>query len=551
MTKHLENNIIFRKQDSVGVNDALDDKDFLLNCFVDLGDIKTIEDFRDPRCLIVGRTGTGKTALVTKLQEDMANRVIMIDAESLAMNYISNSSIVHGLMALDIDLNTFFKYLWRHVICVEILTKHMKITSEQDHENFIERVRSEFKKRNTKHLKALDYLDQWKDSFWKTSDSHVAEVTNKIESKLSGEIGVNNHVLKSKLQGGSSLSSEEKVEIKQRGQSIVNDMQMQEVTGLLEMMDDFIDHHQSRYYVVIDKLDEKWVGNSIRYRLIKSLIETVKDLNRLKNIKPIATLRYDLISRVFDITKDSGFQEEKFNSLYVNLRWSKQELIKLIDTRINYLFQSRYSKKTQLTMDQLFPSRVNSEPTQDYLISRTLMRPRDLIEFVNTCIKCASEEEGHVTESNIKEAEIIYSKGRLDSLSYEWSADYPALREWAKLLYKKPSVFKVSSLNLEMFIEKGLGYAENPVAIDIESTDTILGLCSDLINNKISGEDFKKKIIFIFYRVSLVGLREVGFEKVNWSHVGVSDFRWDDIDDDVEIHVHPCFRSSLKIERVS
>lgn len=547
MTKLDDSKIIFRKQDSIGVNDAQDDKEFLLNCFIDLGDIKTIEDFRDPRCLVIGRTGAGKTALITKLQEDKASRVILVDAESLAMNYISNSSIVTGLMGLDIDLNTFFKYLWRHVICVEILTKHMKITSEQDHANFVERVRSEFKRHNVKHLKALDYLEQWRDTFWKTTDSHVAEMTNKIESRVSGELGLSAKSLRSKIQGDSSLSSEEKIEIKQRGQSIVNDMQMQEVTGLLAMLDDFIELHQSRYYIVIDKLDEKWVGNSIRYRLIKSLIETVKDLNRLNNIKPIATLRYDLIGRVFDITKDSGFQEEKFNSLYINIRWTNAELMSLIDRRINYLFQSKYSKRTQLTLDQVFPAYVDSEPIGDYLISRTLMRPRDLIDFVNTCIKSASHERGYVTESAIKEAETIYSRGRLDSLNYEWGVDYPALKDWARLLYKQPSIFKVADLSLEKMVDMGIGYAANPVAVDIDSADTILNLCLSLVENKISKEEFRKKIIFIFYRVSLVGLKEPEFSKVSWSHLSDSNLRWDDIDDEMQIHIHPCFRASLKV----
>lgn len=541
------NNIIFRRQDSVGANDALDDKEFLLNCFVDLGDLDTIENFKDARCLLIGRTGAGKTALITKLQEDHENRVILIDAEALAMNYISNSSVVSALMELDIDLNTFFKYLWRHVICGEIFTTHIKVSSETDHESFVEKVKYEFRKKNTKHLKALEYLEQWKDVFWKTSDSHVAEMTNRIESDLSGEMGVSAKTLGAKIRGNSSLSTEERVEIKQRGQSIVNDVQMKEVTGLLDMLNDFIALHQCRYYVVIDKLDEKWVGNSIRYRLIKSLLETIKDLNRFDNIKPIATLRYDLIGRVFDITKDSGFQEEKFNSLYLNIHWTKAELISLIDKRINYLFQSRYAKKSHLTINQVFPKEVKGEPIADYLVSRTLMRPRDLIDFVNICIRLSSQEMGLIDDSVIEEAEVAYSKSRLDSLNYEWNVDYPGLKDWARLLHKQPSVFKMSDFDLSKIVEKGLEYAANPVSTDIDSMDTILNLCTSLVHNKISNEDFKKKIVYVFYRVSLVGLKEHGFSKVRWSHLGDGSLRWDDIDNDTEIHVHPCFRKALKI----
>ena len=542
-----DSKIIFRKQDTIGVNDAHDDKKFLLNCFVDLGDLEMLEDFSDPRCLIIGRTGAGKTALLTKLQDVKKDKVIVVDAEALAMNYISNSTIVMGLIDLDIDLNTFFKYLWRHVICVEILTRHLKITSESDHEGFVERVRSEFKKRNPKHLKALDYLEQWKDSFWKTSDSHVSEMTSRLENRISAGVGVGVSTLKSQLQSGANLSTEEKIKIKERGQSIVNDTQMQDVTGLLEMMDDFIDFHMSRYYVVIDKLDEKWVGNSIRYRLIKSLIETTKDLNRLKNIKPIATLRYDLIGRVFDATMDTGFQQEKFNSLFLNIHWSKAQLMDLIDKRINYLFKLRYSKRSQLTIAEIFPDKIDNEPIADYLVSRTLMRPRDLIEFVNICIRNTSQGDGSITIDSVKDAERIYSRSRLDSLNYEWSADYPGLKDWAKLLSKMPSSFKVSSVATDKFLEKGLNYANNPEAVDIDSSDTFLNLCKNLINKKLSDEDFKKKIIYIFYRVSLVGLREQNYSKVNWSHAGEASPPPPPPPPPPPTYTHPCFQSSLKI----
>ena len=105
----------------------------------------------------------------------------------------------------------------------------------------------------------------------------------------------------------------------------------------------------------------------------------------------------------------------------------------------------------------------------------------------------------------------------------------------------------MSDFDLSKIVEKGLEYAANPVSTDIDSMDTILNLCTSLVHNKISNEDFKKKIVYVFYRVSLVGLKEHGFSKVHWSHLGDGSLRWDDIDDDTEIHVHPCFRKALKI----
>lgn len=542
------NNIVFSRQDSIGVNDAADDSDFLKNCFIDLGDINTIEDFRDPHCLVVGRTGVGKTALLSELNLRHADRVITIDAESLAMNYISNSTIVKGLMDLDIDLNTFFKYLWRHVICVEIITKHQKITSEAGHEDFKNRIIAEFKKKNVKHLRALDYLDEWKNSFWKTSESHVAEVTNKLEDDVTASAGAEIGNFNAKIGGVSKFTSEERIKVQKLGQSIVNDMQMREVTNLLDMLNDYIELHQSRYYIVIDKLDEKWVGNSIRYRLIKSLLETIKDLNKFENIKPVATLRYDLVSRVFDATRDTGFQEEKFNSLYMRIKWNKSDLHKLIVKRINHLFHRKYSSKTSLSIEDIFPEYVDGEYIVDYLVDRTLFRPRDLIDFVNKCISHSVDQGGVITESVLKEAEVEYSRGRLESLNYEWAADYPALKSLAKLFRGKKSCFKISDIELAPLEDFALKYVDAPERTDIDGADTILNICTDLINGNLSKEDFRLKVVFILYRVSLFGLREPLFKKINWSHLGNSGISWDDITSDTEINIHKCFTYALGIK---
>lgn len=540
--------ILLRKQDSVGISDALDDKEYLLNCFIDLGDIGQLRDFSNKKCLLLGRTDAGKTALVTKLQNDEENRVIVIDPEGLAMHHLSNSTLIRNLVELDIDLNTFFKLLWRHEICVEIFTRHLKIVSETDHNKFVEEVRYKFLKKNPKHLKALDYLEQWKDTFWKTSDSYVSKMVTKTEDELGASIGVGVSGIKAKLGAKDRMSKEEIMEIKQKGQSIVDDVQMKDVMGLLEMLDDFIEYHQARYYVIIDRLDERWAGNDIRYKLIKSLIETIRDLNRLDNIKPIATLRYDLLGRVFDISRDSGFQEEKYYPLYLDVKWSKAQLIDLLNERINYQFSHRYAKRTRLTYTDIFPNVVNGENIMDYILSRTLMRPRDVIEFVNYCIEVATGDgDGFVTEKTIQTAERSYSRSRLNSLYYEWFADYPGLKSVVKILKKRTSEFPIDDIDEETILELCNAYVQNPPETDVDVHDSILSLALEVVEGKRSLHDFLKNMVFILYRIGIVGLGSEGGE-VQWNTSYAPKIDWDDIDDYDSLCVHPCYQSALNVQ---
>jgi len=56
----------FRRNDRIGSAAAEDDHDFLSTCFVDTGDLDILQGMNDNRQIIVGRTGTGKSALITK-----------------------------------------------------------------------------------------------------------------------------------------------------------------------------------------------------------------------------------------------------------------------------------------------------------------------------------------------------------------------------------------------------------------------------------------------------------------------------------------------------
>ena len=92
-------NFRFRNTDNVGVADAESDHAFLQDCFIDNGIVDLLLDCDDPRRVILGRTGAGKTALLTRVTE-LAPTAIVVKPESLALAYISNSTIlrfVHDL----------------------------------------------------------------------------------------------------------------------------------------------------------------------------------------------------------------------------------------------------------------------------------------------------------------------------------------------------------------------------------------------------------------------------------------------------------------------
>src|ERR1035438_7743741 len=80
MAKLRSSQFTFRKNDTVGAEGAELDHLYLADCFYDHGDLDIIRDCSNPSCIIVGRTGSGKTALMMKLQEYEEN-IISLEPE--------------------------------------------------------------------------------------------------------------------------------------------------------------------------------------------------------------------------------------------------------------------------------------------------------------------------------------------------------------------------------------------------------------------------------------------------------------------------------------
>jgi hypothetical protein len=99
----------------------------------------------------------------------------------------------------------------------------------------------------------------------------------------------------------------------------------------------------------------------------------------------------------------------------------------LLDLRINKVLKARYASRAKIGHVDVLPA-----GQVDYLLARTLHRPRDLIEYVNRCIKQAGAAQ--LTPKVVKEAEREYSRERLESLRDEWREQYPSLDRVARAL---------------------------------------------------------------------------------------------------------------------
>lgn len=540
-TKDFGASFRFKKGASIGEPDAESDQRYLSDCFADTGDFESLRDCSNPQRIIVGRTGTGKSALIQRLKQ-CEEHVIEIDPENLALNFISNSDILNVLEKAGVKLDIFYSLLWKHVFAVELIRYKYQLSNEEKTKSWVSNFLNILEKRDQSKERAMAYLADWGDKFWHETEYRIKEVTQKLENDIKATLGTDLATLRQSVSAGVKTSTEEKIEVLHRAQTVVNSIQVKALSDVIRVLADdvFVDPKQN-YYIVIDRLDENWVDDNLRYRLIRALIETVKTFRQVSNVKIVVALRVDLIRSVFHKTRDSGFQEEKYQALFLPILWSKQMLEQLLDKRMAKLVREQYTTRP-VKMKELFPDSIHKLNFIDYLLDRTLWRPRDAIAFVNECLK-RSDGKGRVTLTTVTQAEIEYSAMRVDSLCYEWMTHYPNLADYLSLLEKKPGHFKLSTFakeEIESFcLLHCMSDGEN-------SIDPVIRAGCIYLNGG-SLHAFVTCLVKTFFEVGIAGIKTDSFTGQAWSHLETRPPSDGQIKPSSELYLHPIIWSRFGI----
>lgn len=546
MSKIAKQDFVFKKNMSIGEVDAENDAAFLEKCFMDTGDYEALENTENSQCIVLGRTGAGKSALLEQLEKN-SERVIRIEPEELALRHISNSTVLGFFEDLGVDLDIFYSLLWQHTFAVELIRNKYAIDSPAAKVSFFEKL--SFLSGDPKKQQALKYIEEWGDKFWVDTESRIKEFTDKLEENLKASVGSSVPGLKFTAEAGKLLSEEQKTEVVYYGKKVVSSVQISKLSQVVNLLaDDIFTDPQKKTYILIDRLDENWVEDKLRYKLIRALIETVRKFRNIKPVKIIFTIRTDLLERVLEYTRDSGFQREKYNSLFLKISWSRDQLKELLDKRINHLLKYKYTSN-EVSFDDIFPSKIDKATSAEYLLERTFLRPRDAIMFVNECL-IESQGKNEITNSIVKLAEKTYSVGRRESLNYEWFVEHPHLDRYIDFLSQKKSIFKVSGISTEELESLLLELA----GASLEGADMAVRNAHDYMNSDYPASNthmalFKQNLLYILYKVGAIGIKVDGPSSVKWVHDRTQDVTPRKIESASIIYVHKMLWRALAIDK--
>ena len=244
--------------------------------------------------------------------------------------------------------------------------------------------------RDPSKRQALEYLNEFEDKFWQETDERVKDIITKFEKQVDSEakatFGIP-HV--GSLAGGGANLSAYSTEIRtaqaERFQRIVNATQLARLNKMMEVLnDDILDSVQNYTYIVIDDLDRDWVDERIANDLIRCLFRAVLDLKRVRNLKILVALRTNIFEEL-SFGGRTGGQEEKFRALTLRMRWTKGQLQQLLDERSRAAAEL-HNIPNVTSLADLIPNTNNVRGNAfNYIIDRTLLRPRDAIAYLNEC----------------------------------------------------------------------------------------------------------------------------------------------------------------------
>jgi len=528
--------IILRAGDTIGSMAAEDDHKFLKNCFVDLPILKNLRDMDCSQNILIGRTGSGKSAILWDFEQNCKN-VSRLDPTEASFNYLANSGMIEYLDNLGVDLSVFYEYLWKHILCIHIIRECLDVKTNDTYKIFLKKI-SNFAKKDKRYDEVKSYLTESDNKFWINVEEVARSNIDSLTSKIAAKAGLSISDLKANTEFNKKKSTSSEIQIKQIGHEIVSNLQIQKLTKTIDTLSDLVNEKPIKFYILIDDLEENWGGEKIQYPLIRALLKSLRKFQQFDNLKIIVAIREDIYESTLRSIKHKPFQSDKFDSKLCRIKWPPNKLHAVIDRRLNHLFKKQYEKKDVGVKDVL-PLTINRQKISTYLASKTLQRPRDIISFINEIFANHVENRAiPLSAKQVLSTEIIYSRKRIDALHEEWKSCHPNLEQYIKILKLFKDGSTIQDLDNKRIENLILTLAEK------EPEDNIEGLAIKAFETMNSDTifDLKTALLCCLYKVGVLGFKFEPTSPIQYCYDYQAIINPNEIDLETKFYIHPMFK---------
>ena len=221
---------------------------------------------------------------------------------------------------------------------------------------------------------------------------------------------------------------------------------LDEIRNLLPSLQSILKN--TKIKILIDELDKGWDNSEDAKFFIAGLFQATQKLNLISpNLRVYISIRQELFDNIPQIYEDA----QKIREDVEVIRWGKNELLELIGRRIVHSFPQAARLDAQKLWQSVFVAQMKSSgiETLDYIIDRTQLRPRELLQF---CKLCAERIEyslagRRIDEAAIAAAEESYSEQKTRDLASEYRFQYPHLLDVFEIFRGKRSHYAKEELD--------------------------------------------------------------------------------------------------------
>jgi hypothetical protein len=398
--------------------------------------------------LVVGRKGSGKTAIFYEVRNDIYNNSnsIVLSLKPEGHHFTKLREMVIDHLSEGLQLHTLTSF-WSYLILLEIayqIISNLKNNAKawQTHES----------------LKSYEEL---KDEYKKHEYNSDGDFSERILGLVDKIIAAYPKELKGKLKTPDITRMIYQSDIKNLNNLIIKNIKKKEELWLL-----------------FDNIDKGWSikgATPADIAIVRSLLEASRKLQRQLdsngiNFKSIIFLRKDICDLLIEHTPDRGKES------IANLDWSDEILFEeLLRRRIASISELKDMSFREIWQN-LFDAHVGGTDSFRYMLDRSFLHPRSLLNFVTKCIQTAiSRDHKRVLEEDILFAEEGFSEDSFNNLKYEIRDVFPKYPKLIQLFIGKDKYLSHDDIEL-ILLESGMEEKEIDDILDILLWFSFLGV---------------------------------------------------------------------------
>jgi len=204
---------------------------------------------------------------------------------------------------------------------------------------------------------------------------------------------------------------------------------LEELAEFIPLIDSACGAH--KVIMLVDELDKGWDASEDAVAFVAGLFQAAVSINaKMKNVRVYVSLRKELYDNIPALYEDA----QKVRDIIETVDWDEPTLLELIGRRISRRFPEfegvAFADRWNALFSEVLDYRRNK--SFNYIVDRTLYRPREIIQFCNDIAERARQRKSGAQlpfdYPQIAEAEYGYSEARLKDVCSEYRFQYPGLQ---------------------------------------------------------------------------------------------------------------------------